>query len=99
MNAFLRLDANYFGKTFSEERNLNYMQAYTIFNLRGGIETDAYRLEVFVTNLIDEEAWASGARFSDTAFATDFGNFFVEQGINVSPNDKRELGIRAQFRF
>jgi len=52
-----------------------------------------------VTNLTDEEAWASGARFSDTAFATDFGNFFVEQGINVSPNDKRELGIRAQFRF
>ena len=51
-------------------------------------------LEVFVTNLTDEEAWASGARFSDTAFATDFGNFFVEQGINVSPNDKRELGIR-----
>ena len=99
MNAFLRLDANYFGKTFTEERNLNYMQAYTIFNLRGGIETDAYRLEVFVTNLTDEEAWASGARFSDTAFATDFGNFFVEQGINVSPNDKRELGIRAQFRF
>ena len=56
MNAFLRLDANYFGKTSTEERNLNYMQAYTIFNLRGGIETDAYRLEVFVTNLTDEEA-------------------------------------------
>ena len=99
MGAFLRLDANYFGKAYTEERNLNYMESYTIFNLRGGVETDAYRLELFVTNLFDEDAWASGARFSDTAFATDFGNFFVEQGVNVSPNDKREIGIRAQLRF
>ena len=99
MGAFIRLDANYFGKTYTEERNLNWMKSYTIFNLRGGIETDAYRLELFVTNLTDEDSWASGARFSDTAFATDFGNFFVEQGVNVSPNDKREVGVRVQLRF
>lgn len=99
MGAFVRLDANYFGKTYTEERNLNWMDSYTIFNLRGGIETEAYRLELFVTNLTDEDAWASGARFSDTAFPTDFGNFFVEQGVNVSPNDKREVGVRAQLRF
>jgi len=41
----------------------------------------------------------SAAHVSGTLTAIDFGNFFVEQGINVSPNDKRELGITAQFRF
>ncbi|MFL2501623.1 MAG: hypothetical protein ACJ0Q1_01755 [Luminiphilus sp.] len=41
----------------------------------------------------------SAAHVSGTLTATDFGNFFVEQGINGSANDKRELGIRAQFRI
>jgi len=99
MGGFVRADLNYFGKTFTEERNLNWMDDYTIINVRGGIETEAYRIELYATNLFDSDAWASGARFSDTAFATDFGNFFQEQGVNVAPQDRQEFGIRAMFKF
>ena len=99
MGGFVRADLNYFGKTFTEERNLNYMQDYTIINVRGGIETDRYRLELYANNLFDVDAWASGARFSDTAFPVDFSNFFVQQGINVAPNDRQEFGVRAMFKF
>ncbi len=99
MGGFVRADLNYFGKTFTEERNLNYMDDYTIINVRGGVETETYRVELFVNNLFDVDAWASGARFSDTAFPTDFGNFFVQQGINVAPNDRQEFGVRAMLKF
>lgn len=99
MGGFVRADLNYYGKTFTEERNLNWMADYTIINLRGGIETDKYRVELFANNLFDVDAWASGARFSDTAFPTDFGNFFVQQGINVAPNDRVEFGVRASLKF
>ncbi len=96
---FFRADVNYFGKTFTDERNLAWMADYTIVNVRGGIETEKYRAEIFVNNLFDVDAWASGARFSDTAFPTDFGNFFVQQGVNVAPNDRIEFGVRATYRF
>ena len=99
MGAFVRGDLNYFGKAFTDERNLAWMDDYTIINLRGGIETEQYRVELFINNLFDVDAWASGARFSDTAFPTDFGNFFVQQGVNVSPNDRQEFGVRASFSF
>ena len=99
MGGFVRADMNYFGKTFTDERNLAWMDDYTIVNVRGGIETEAYRVELFANNLFDTDAWAAGARFSDTAFPTDFGNFFVQQGINVSPNDRIEWGIRGTLKF
>lgn len=98
-SAFIRGDLNYFGKTFTDERNTATMADYMLVNLRGGIETDRYRVELFVKNLFDEDAWASGARFSDTAFPVDFGNFFVQQGVNAAPLDEREVGIRGTLRF
>ncbi len=99
MSAFIRGDVNYFGRMFTEERNLNWVDQYAITNIRAGVETERYRAEFFVDNLFDVDAWASGARFSDTAFPVDFGNFFVQQGVNVAPNDRQEFGIRATFKF
>ncbi|MEM8981854.1 MAG: TonB-dependent receptor [Pseudomonadota bacterium] len=97
--AFIRGDITYFGRMFTDERNLAWIEDYAITNVRGGIETDRYRLEFFIDNLFDTDAWASGARFSDTAFPVDFGNFFVQQGVNVAPNDRQEFGIRGSIKF
>lgn len=99
MTGFVRGDLNYFGETFTDERNLAFTDSYMLADLRAGVETENYRVELFVKNLFDEDAWASGARFSDTAFAADFANFFQEQGVNVAPQNKQEFGIRATYRF
>ena len=99
MSGFVRGDVNYFGKTFTDERNFAWTDDYFITNIRGGIETERYRLEAYANNVFDVDAWASGARFSDTAFPADFTNFFVQQGVNVAPNDRQEFGVRATFRF
>lgn len=96
---FVRGDITYFGESFTEERNLNWTEGYFLTDVRGGVETDKYRVELFISNLFDEDAWASGARFSDTAFPVDFGNFFVQQGVNAAPNDRREVGLRATLNF
>jgi len=90
---------NYFGETFTDERNLATVDDYFLVNVRAGIQTEKVRAEVFVRNLFDEDAWASGARFSDTAFPVDFGNFFVQQGVNVAPNDRQEFGVRVTYSF
>ncbi len=99
MTGFVRGDINYLGEVFTDETNLAYLDGYFLTNLRAGIDTDRYRVELFVKNLFDEDAWATGARFSDTAFPTDFGNFFVQQGFNVSPQNRQEFGVRGTFRF
>jgi len=98
-DAFVRGDMNYFGETFTDERNLATVDDYFLVNVRAGIQTEKVRAEVFVRNLFDEDAWASGARFSDTAFPVDFGNFFVQQGVNVAPNDRQEFGVRVTYSF
>lgn len=99
VDGFVRGDVTYFGEAFTDERNFAFIDDYTLVNLRAGVETAKYRLELFARNLFDEDGWASGARFSDTSFPVDFANFFVEQGVNLSPQDRQEFGIRGTVRF
>jgi iron complex outermembrane receptor protein len=96
---FVRADLNYMGEVFTDETNLAYLEDYWIVNLRGGFDTERYRVEGYIKNLFNEEKWTTGARFSDTAFPVDFTNFFVQQGVNLTPQNKTEVGLRALFRF
>ena len=96
---YVRADVNYVGEVFTDETNLARLDSYFMTNLRTGVEMQNYRIELFVRNLFDEDAWATGARFSDTAFPTDFTNFFVQQGFNLTPQDKREVGLRGVITF
>ena len=96
---YVRGDVVYMGEVFTDETNLAELDNYFITNVRGGIEGNNYRLELFIKNLFDEDAWATGARFSDTAFPTDFSNFFVQQGFNLTPQNKREVGLRWVYSF
>lgn len=99
MTGFIRGDVNYLGEVFTDETNLAYLDGYFLTNVRAGIDADRWRAELFVKNLFDEDAWATGARFSDTAFPTDFSNFFVQQGYNLTPQNRQEFGVRGTFRF
>ncbi len=98
-DAYIRGDIVYMGEVFTDETNLAELEDYFLANVRGGIESGNYRLELFIKNLFDEDAWATGARFSDTAFPTDFTNFFVQQGFNLTPQNKREVGLRWVYSF
>lgn len=100
-NLYVRGDVTFMGEVFTDETNLAYLDSYFLTNLRAGLDTDTYRIELFVKNLFDEDAWATGARFSDTALPVRFSpsNIFVFQGFNVTPQNRIEFGLRATYRF
>ncbi|MDH3621600.1 MAG: TonB-dependent receptor [Gammaproteobacteria bacterium] len=99
MDSYIRGEMIYQGKSFVDESNLAFLDDYTLFNLRAGINGENYLVELFIKNLFDEDAWATGARWSDFSSPTQFAFLTAKQGVVVSPQDRREFGIRATYRF
>jgi iron complex outermembrane receptor protein len=97
--AYVRGDWIYQGKSYVDESNLAYISSYNLVNARIGLDMESWLLELFVTNLFDEEAWATGGRWSDFASPTQFPFLTLKQGVAVSPLDKREFGARVSWRF
>ncbi len=60
-------DGNYSGKTYNEEVNLSYIGNTARMNLRAGVRSDNLRVELFVTNLLDNGDLLSAARTADFA--------------------------------
>jgi len=98
LSVFGRVDWFYTGDRYLSEANLATLPAANDVNLRGGISTDRYRLEAFVTNLLDEDAPTGGDRYLDLSFATPQLNF-TTPGATTAPRDKRQYGLRATFYF
>ena len=96
---FARLDVIYFGKAYTDESNLAYAKGYARVNLRGGVEIDRFRFEAFVNNLLDDDNYAAASRYSNFSRPVNFSTFTQHQGINVSPQPKREFGLRVIARF
>jgi iron complex outermembrane receptor protein len=97
--AYIRGDWIYQGKSYVDESNLAYISSYSLVNGRLGLDMDSWLVELFVTNLFDEEAWQTGARWTDFGSPTQFAYFTAKQGVAVSPLDKREFGARVSWRF
>ncbi len=99
---FVRLDGQYTGKRFIDEKNFASIGDMTIVNLRTGVEKDNLRVEAFVTNLFDDDQYLAGARFSDfsadrdTLFPFEFGN---QQAVVLTPPRKRQIGIKVALKF
>ena len=101
-NYFGRLDGIYQGKQYTDEQNFSYIGDYWQFNLRGGIQKDKLRFEVFVTNLLDEDQYLAGGRISD--FTADTGTIFPfefspNQSLGLIPANKRQVGARIALDF
>ena len=96
---FFRADLNYFGETYADESNLATCDSYTLMNARGGVEKDNVRMELYVNNLGDEEAWTACTRWSDFASPSAFAVFTAFQGISVSPMRPRNIGLRISYDF
>lgn len=97
--AYVRADLIHQGKSYVDESNLAYIGSYNLIHLRGGINTDNYLVEVFIRNLMDEDAWQTGARWTDFSAPFQIPFFTAKQGVALSPLDRREIGVRVNFRF
>ena len=96
---FLRGDVIYTGEAFIDESNLAFSEDYFLVNARVGIENDAVRLEVFSRNLLNEDAYAAAARWTDWSIPTFFPTLTSFQGAAVTPQDKRQFGLRVIADF
>jgi iron complex outermembrane receptor protein len=95
---FVRLDGEYFGKAFNEEANFSWIGEFWRFNLRGGFERENLRLEAYVRNLLDNDDYLAGARWSDFSGAQLF-DFVRSQGVVVTPAEKRTIGLKLVYEF
>jgi iron complex outermembrane receptor protein len=95
---FARWDTYYFGKAFTDETNFAWTSPYWRTNLRLGVERNKLRIDAFVSNLFDDDHVTAAARWSDFSTSELFG-FVVDQGIAITPPEKRRFGIRVTYDF
>lgn len=92
---FVRGEVIYFGKAMVDESNLAWTKAYTTAQLRLGAETDQLRVEIWAKNLFDKEYYVAGSRQTDFTNGFDFN----QQGVTVTPDVGRQIGLTAIYKF
>lgn len=97
---YTRADVAYQGKAYADPSNINWVKAYTLVNLKVGMESEGTTLELFANNLFNETGWASGGTGLDLGVVPVlFSNLFVRRGAVVTALRDREIGVRASWSF
>ncbi len=100
---YTRADMFYSSKYYDSNTNTTELDSALEANLRFGLRGDKLNLELFVTNLFDEDAPTAGSNFADLSFAvrTAPGGFFdfTREGTVVGLRDKRQVGLRMKYSF
>ncbi len=94
---YARTDFMYQGEYWAGEINLARGPDWLLTNVRMGLESENIRIEFFVRNLFQEEAWSSATTGSDiTGLAFDFNSI---RAVFVTPQEKRTFGLRTNITF
>jgi iron complex outermembrane receptor protein len=101
---FARIDTIYTGKMWASNAMHAHTGSGTKFNLRGGFETDSYRVELYCTNCFDDSQPKGLQQLYDLSGITGgFGDGAVTAGgmrvVSIALADKRTVGIRASYKF
>jgi len=92
---FARADYIRQGKTWMTNANVTSTPAYSLFNLRLGVESDSWRVEGYATNLFDKEGYSNLQLFPDLSGLS--GPF--TRGFMAGMIQKRTFGVRTTFDF
>ena len=93
---FLRGDLNYNSKRYAQVYNLAHTGNREVVNLRGGVRSGNFDIEVWVDNVFDNEDSPALIRYVLTP-AVSFFNF--DRAIGVTLPEKRRVGVTARLRF
>ena len=94
--AYLIFDYSYTG-----ERNTTYengaieLPSYAISNIRAGIDNENTSVELYITNLTDEDAYLS--RYDD--FSAEGSSGYTGFGVRRTGSKPRVVGIRIRYRY
>ena len=92
-NAFLRVDGQFVGMSyprFDHSDPSTFQRAYTLLDLRAGLQHDAWELNLFANNLLDKKA-ALSMYLSDNYSSTTRTRMFT--------NQPRTVGLSVGWKF
>ena len=92
---FLRGDFNYNSKRYAQVYNLAHTGNREVVNLRGGVRSGNFDIEVWVDNVFDNEDSPALIRYVQVR------EFFFgpDRAIGVTLPEKRRVGVTARYRF
>lgn len=100
---FARADVIYTGKMYASNAMLAHTGTGQRINLRTGLDTDTYRLELFCTNCFeDEQPKGLQAMWDLSGITGEMGGGDTAAGpriLAMSLPDKRVFGVRASVKF
>ncbi len=106
-NWYVRGDVNYVGSAWDSEANIVRSDAYFRVQARLGVERgESLMIEVYAKNLLNDKHWNSinrQASFSEPGslqkLVPGTTTFNFNNGLTVTAPEKREVGIRAKYKF
>jgi len=63
---YARFDYQYKSKRYTEQINTDYLPSFDLVNLRFGVRSDSWSVELFGNNIFDEDSPAGAVRFFDS---------------------------------
>ncbi|MCU0757889.1 MAG: TonB-dependent receptor [Steroidobacteraceae bacterium] len=93
MSWFARGDYIFRGSTWATEANVAETGDQQLVNLRLGLERDAWRLEAYVNNALDNDTFSGFQRFTDGSVSA------TAVMMTAGLAEKRTVGVRASYRF
>jgi iron complex outermembrane recepter protein len=102
----IRGDMSYTGGAWETIANIVKSDDYYRVNARIGVERENLAIELFVTNLFDDNTWNYVSRTivnNEAAQSINsilpLGNASFETGLAVEAPDKRDIGLRVSYKF
>jgi outer membrane receptor protein involved in Fe transport len=94
--AFISFDYSYTGDRYTSYENGAFLLPdYALANFRAGFDNDNSSIELYVTNLTDEDAYLS--RYDDFSAVGDSG--YSGFGVRRTGSKPRVIGIRLRYRY
>jgi outer membrane receptor protein involved in Fe transport len=102
LSGILETDVEWQDSRYMDEFNDREVDAYSIVNMRAGVETEKWDAVVYLNNAFDDDtiqSWSAGTGVVATAERTD-ANYvaFPSEGFGIAPAP-RHWGVRANVRF
>jgi iron complex outermembrane receptor protein len=104
----VRGEAAYTGRMWESEANIAQTDAYTRVNARFGLQSENVDIEIYGRNIFDDDSWTYLSRSTSLAepgalllvpYPTATSPLTTVQGLMATPPDRREFGVRVNYRF
>ena len=101
----VRGEVNYTGKAWDSTANIVQTDDFYRVNARLGFEKDNLGVELYATNLFDDNTWDFAYRTTtvnpanSTSAILPLGNAGVLMGFALLAPEKREVGLRLKYKF